>query len=110
MQFWPLAKIGHIFPLCETPSIGGERAFTERENVQDANRPHVYFAGLACLCENWVRLILMNLILGVRLILRMNFWKMLSNKIGPELFPAIAQYDGTEGQYSLPAIDAPAHA
>ena len=47
---------------------------------------------------------------GVRLILRLQFGKMLFNKISPEFFPAIAQYDRTEGQHSLPTIDAPTHA
>ncbi len=47
---------------------------------------------------------------GVRLILRLQFGKMLLNKISPEFFPAIAQYDRTEGQHSLPTIDAPTHA
>ena len=48
--------------------------------------------------------------LGVRLTLRLQFGKMLLNKISPEFFPAIAQYDRTEGQHSLPTIDAPTHA
>jgi len=47
---------------------------------------------------------------GVRLTLRLQFGKMLLNKISPEFFPAIAQYDRTEGQYSLTTIDAPTHA
>jgi len=47
---------------------------------------------------------------GVRLILRPQFGKMLLNEISPEFFPAIAQYDRTEGQHSLPTIDAPTHA
>jgi len=48
--------------------------------------------------------------MGVRLTLRLQFGKMLLNKISPEFFPAIAQYDRTEGQHSLPTIDAPTHA
>ncbi len=49
------------------------------------------------------------LIEGVRLILRLKFRKILLYEIRPEIFPAIAQYNRTEGQYSLAAINGPAH-
>ena len=39
---WPMAEIGHITPACKSPSIGGVRASTDRDNVQFVNRSSVY--------------------------------------------------------------------
>jgi hypothetical protein len=48
--------------------------------------------------------------MGVRLILRLHFGKMLPKKIRPEFIPTIAQYDRSEGEHSLPTLNTPTHA
>ena len=46
---------------------------------------------------------------GVRLILRLKIGKMMLDEIQPEVFPSIAQYEGTKSQNSLTSVDGPSH-
>jgi site-specific DNA-methyltransferase (adenine-specific) len=47
---------------------------------------------------------------GVRLTLRLKIGKMMLEEIQPEVFPSIAQYEGTKSQNSLTSVDGPSHA
>ena len=53
--------------------------------------------------------VLENIYAGVRLTLRLKIGKMMLEEIQPEVFPSIAQYEGTKSQNSLTSVDGPSH-